>query len=273
GARPAARPGLPPPLPALPPPGPSWPLRYELRRWMGVGTSWWAMALALLAGLGSAVALAWAGSHPAERVLSGWVEPLPLPPAAIAAGLLGALAFGQEFRYPALAHASRQVPRRLSLLAGKLLVSCAATLLLCGAAVAVNAIALTLLLGTRGPTPDAWAGAFHGIAALSVGCAWAGLLAAGVFRSALVGLAAVVAVPLALAPGLRALLNSPLGQDLHGLPERLTALTTLPVLSALDRWLTASVRLAAQPVGWALALSLAVLLCGYTLVSLRGGRR
>ncbi|WP_345025782.1 hypothetical protein, partial [Streptomyces sedi] len=273
GGRVTVRPGLPPALPALPPPGPGWPLRYELRRWSGTGTAWWVMALALFAGLVVAVALAWTGSPPPERLLSGWAEPLPLPPAAAAAGVLGALAFGQEFRFPALAHSSRQVPRRLSLLAGKLAVCGVAALLLCAAAIAVNSAALTLLLGTRGPTPESWPSAFESTAALSVGCAWAGLLAAGVFRSALVGVGAVAAVPLALAPALRMVPDSPIGRELEGLPERLTALTTLPFASLLDRWLTASVRLAAQPLGWALALALAALLCGYALVGLRRVRR
>ncbi|SOD64191.1 ABC-type multidrug transport system, ATPase component [Streptomyces zhaozhouensis] len=273
GGRVTVRPGLPPALPALPPPGPSWPLRYELRRWSGTGTAWWLMALALLAGLAVAVGLAWTGSSSPERLLSGWAEPLPLPPVAAAAGVLGALAFGQEFRFPALAPSSRQVPRRLSLLGGKLAVCGAAALLLCGAAIAVNSAALTLLLGTRSPTPESWPSAFESVAALSVGCAWAGLLAAGVFRSAVVGVGAVAAVPLALAPALRMVPDSPLGRELDGLPERLTALTTLPFASLLDRWLTASVRLAAQPVGWALALALAVLLCGYALAGLRRVRR
>jgi hypothetical protein len=46
------------------------------------------------------------GSQPAERALAGWSPPLPLPAAAVAAGLLGARAFGREFRYPALTPAS-----------------------------------------------------------------------------------------------------------------------------------------------------------------------
>jgi hypothetical protein len=193
---------------------------------------------------------------------------------AIAAGILGALAFGQEFRYPALAPARVPVPRRLSLLTGKLLVSAAAALLLCCATVALNSAVLSLLFdGARSAGGAAWGTALHSIAALSVGCAWAGLLAAGLFRSTLVGLAAVAAVPLALAPALRALLDGPAASSLDGLPGRLPSLTALPFPSGVDRWVSASVQLASQPVGWALALSLTVLLCGYALVSLRGGLR
>ncbi|MGK5531189.1 ABC transporter ATP-binding protein [Streptomyces sp. URMC 129] len=276
--RPAPRPGprpavLPPRLPAVPPPGPSWPVRYEVRRWAGVDTGWWLMGATLLAALVSGLVLASAGTRSAERVLTGWAQPLPLPPAAITAGALGALAFGQEFRYPALAPARVPVPRRLSLLAGKLVVSAGAALLLCCACVTLNSTTLTLLFGQDIPIDGPWQRVLLTTAALSVACAWAGLLAAGVFRSTVLGLAAVVAVPLGLAPALRALPVGPAGRSLDGLPGRLHALTTLPFPSGVDRWLTATVRLASQPIGWALGLSLTALLCGYALVSLRNGPR
>ncbi|MGP3968827.1 ATP-binding cassette domain-containing protein [Streptomyces sp. 6N223] len=275
-ARPRPREGvaaLPPRLPPLPPPAPSWPIRYELRRWTGVCTVWWLKAAALLGGMVVGIILAASDSQPVARVLTGWWQPLPLPPVAVVAGTLGALSFGQEFRYPALAPARVPVPRRLSLLAGKLVVSAAAALLLCCATVALNAAVLPVLFGEERLAGGSWGTALHSIAALSVGCAWAGLLAAGLFRSALVGLAAVAAVPLALAPALRALLEAPAGRSLDGLPGRLPSLTTLPIPSGVDRWVSASVQLASQPVGWALALSLAVLLGGYALLSLRGGLR
>jgi ABC-type multidrug transport system ATPase subunit len=264
---------LPPRLPAQPPPAPSWPLRYELRRWTGVHTVWWLKAAALLGGMVVGAALAASGSQPAARVLTGWWQPLPLPPVAVVAGTLGALSFGQEFRYPALAPARVPVPRRLSLLAGKLLVCAVVALLLCCATVALNGAVVPVVFGEERLAGGSWGMALHSVAALTVGCAWAGLLAAGLFRSALVGLAAVAAVPLVLAPALRALLEGPVGRSLDGLPGRLPSLTTLPIPSGVDRWVSASVRLASQPVGWALALSLAVLLGGYAVVSLRGNLR
>ncbi|MFI7275793.1 ATP-binding cassette domain-containing protein [Streptomyces sp. NPDC049879] len=264
------------PLPrllTLSPPGPTWPLRYELRRWAGLHSGWWIMATALVAGLVTALCLAVSGTQPVERALTGWAEPLPLPPVAMAAGLLGALAFGQEFRYPALAPATVPVARRLSLLTGKLAVAGCAALLLCCAAVAANSATLHLALAHRAPGAEAWTAAVESIALLTVGCAWAGVLAAGIFRSTLAGLAAVAAVPLAAAPGLRALLDSPAGASLSGLPGRFQALTTLPFPSGVDRWLSASAHLASQPIGWALALSLTVMLGGYALISLRNSLR
>ncbi|WP_129842835.1 ATP-binding cassette domain-containing protein [Streptomyces sp. RFCAC02] len=266
-------PALPPRLSTLPTAGPTWPLRYELRRWTGVRTGWVLMVTALVAGLGTALWLQSAGVRPLERALTGWAEPLPLPPVAMAAGLLGALAFGQEFRYPALAPARVPVARRLSLLTGKLIVSSAAALALCCGTIVLNSAALHLFLPQRTPGVDAWDTAFQGIAVLTVGCAWAGVLAAGIFRSTLVGLAAVAAVPLGAAPALRAFLDSPAGASLDGLPGRFQALTTLPFPFGVDRWLSASAHLAPQPVGWALALSLTVLLGGYALISLRNGLR
>ncbi|ONK10753.1 ATP-binding cassette domain-containing protein [Streptomyces sp. MP131-18] len=265
---------LPPRLPALPPPGPSWPVRYELRRWAGVPTGWWLKVLTLLAGLVTALALASSGApRSAERVLTGWADPLPLPPVAIAAGVLGAMAFGHEFRYPALTPARVAVPRRLSLLLGKLTVSGALAVLLACATVAINSTSFTLVFGEDVAFDGSWQVALIGAVALSVGCAWAGLLAAGIFRSTLVGFAAVAAVPLVLTPVLRTVLDGPAGQSLDGLPGRMHALTTLPFPSGVDHWLSATAHLASQPIGWALALSLPVLLGGYALVSLRSGLR
>ncbi len=264
---------LPPRLPALPPPGPSWPLRYELRRWSGLRSTWWVQAIALVAGVVAAALLAALDSQPAERVLTGWPRYLPLPPVALAAGMLGALSFGQEFRYPALAPDRVAVPRRLSLLGGKVLVSGMAALALCCAAVALNSATLSLLFGPAQQAGASWGSALQAVAALSVGCAWAGLLAAGLFGSTLAGLAAVAAMPLVLAPVLRWLIDGPIGRAFDALPGRLPAPTELPFPSGVDRWVSASVQLASQPVGWALVLSLGVLLCGYALVSLRGGLR
>ncbi|MDT0305634.1 ATP-binding cassette domain-containing protein [Streptomyces sp. DSM 44917] len=270
----AGRPArLPPRLPALPPPGPAWPVRYELRRWAGVATGWVVMGAALLAGLVASLLLASGGPAPAERVLAGWAAPLPLPPAALAAGVLGALSFGHEFRYPALAPTRVPVPRRISLLAGKLVVATCAATLLCLTSVAVNSTSFTLLFGQSVPVEGSWEWALACTTGLSAGCAWAGLLAAGLFRSALAGLAAVALLPLAVAPALRAVLAGPAGRSLDGLPGRLHALTQLPFPSGVDRWLSASVRLASQPIGWALLLSLTVMAGAYALVSLRNGPR
>ncbi|KNB51319.1 ATP-binding cassette domain-containing protein [Streptomyces caatingaensis] len=259
--------------PPLPAPGPVWPLRYELRRATGVRTGWLVAATALLLSLAASVLLARAGA-PDLSLLAGWPAPLPLPPAALGAGVLGALAFGQEFRYPALAPDVGSVPRRLALLGGKLAVTALAALLLAFASVALDAGAVRLLFGgTVTVLPDAWGTALVGWAALTLGCAWAGLLAAGLFRSTLLGVAAVLVVPALVVPMVSAVLARPAARSLAGLPERLRSTALLQWPDGIDEGLSTALRVIAQPVGWALVLSLTGLLTAYVLTLLRGRPR
>lgn len=298
--------GLPPRLYTVAHPGPAAPIRYELRRLFGIRTTWIVIAATVLIALALAVGIAMAGGTadgsttpsgqslaPALRLLTGWPagSAFPLPPAALAAGLLGALAFGQEFRYPVLAPAQASVPRRLGMLCAKLFVSAVLAFALCALTALVNAMVLTLLLGTDtldvgaavtgNSTSAAPASGYPGelrlqaasVPMLAIGCAWAGLLAAGVFRSTLVGTAAVVAIPVLVAPAVRSFLGGPAGESLEGLPERLRAMRIVLWPAGADGWLPVVARLAVQPVGRALALSLTVLLCAYLFTSLRGRTR
>ncbi|MEU1818554.1 ATP-binding cassette domain-containing protein [Streptomyces roseifaciens] len=260
--------------PRLPAPDPAWPLRYELRRATGVRTGWIVAAVALAASLLVSVLLARAGSAPAPRVLTGWPALLPLPPAVFGAGLIGAMAFGQEFRYPALAPDQGTVPRRLGLLAAKLAVSAVAAVLLALASLFLDAGVLGLLFGDEVVSlPRDWAVLLAGWAALTLGCAWAGLLAAGLFRSAALGLVAVLAVPTLVVPVLGSVLAEPAARSLVGLPERLRAAAVVQWPSGMDRGVSAALRLVSQPVGWALALSLTALLGAYVLAVFRGRPR
>ncbi|MBP2405581.1 putative ABC transporter ATP-binding protein YxlF [Streptomyces netropsis] len=260
--------------PRLPAPGPVWPLLYELRRATGVRTGWITGAVSLAASLVTSVLLARTSGTPALRLLTGWPALLPLPPAAFGAGLLGALAFGQEFRYPALAPDQGTVPRRLGLLAAKLAVTAMAALLLAFASLGLDAAALRLLFGDPAVVlPDDWALTLVGWAGLTLGCAWAGLLAAGVFRSTALGLVAVLAVPTLVMPVLGGVLTHPTARSLIGLPGRLRATALVQWPSGVDQALSAALRLMSQPVGWALALSFAVLLGAYVLTVFRGRPR
>ncbi|MEV6776772.1 ATP-binding cassette domain-containing protein [Streptomyces syringium] len=289
GTAPAAEPaaGTGPPLPPvptsrsqarlqprLPAPGPVWPLLYELRRATGVRTGWIIGAVALAASLVASVLLARTSGTSALRLLTGWPTLLPLPPAAFGAGLLGALAYGQEFRYPALAPDQGTVPRRLGLLAAKLAVTATAALLLAFVSLGLDAAVLKLLFGD--PTvvlPADWALTLLGWAGLTLGCAWAGLLAAGVFRSTALGLVAVLAVPTVVMPVLGGVLSHPTARSLIGLPGRLRATALVQWPSGVEQALSAALRLMSQPVGWALALSFAVLLGAYVLTVFRGRPR
>ncbi|MEU4209098.1 ATP-binding cassette domain-containing protein [Streptomyces sp. NPDC026206] len=255
-------------------PGPVWPLRYELRRATGVRTGWTVSAAALAAALVASVLLARTGASPALRLLTGWPAWLPLPPAAFGAGLLGALAFGQEFRYPALAPDQGTVPRRLGLLGAKLAVTAMAALLLALASIALDAAVVRLLFGRSVALfPDGWGTPLAGWAGLTLGCAWAGLLAAGLFRSTALGLVAVLAVPTLVVPVLGGLLSQPAARSLIGLPDRLRAAAVVQWPSGLDQGISAALRLMSQPIGWALALSLTGLLAAYVLTVFRGRPR
>ncbi|MEU6862851.1 ATP-binding cassette domain-containing protein [Streptomyces sp. NPDC046876] len=252
--------------------GPLRPLRYELLRVFGTAAPALTAGLVVAVSVLVALVLARVGQVPRGRVLAAWPDLLPLPPAALGAGLLGALAFGEEYRYPALAAARGTVPRRLGLLAAKLAVAAGLALALGALTVAVDAAALLLVFG-RGPVPlhasAQWISPAVGWAGLLVGCAWAGVLASGAFRSAVAGLAAVLAVPLGVVPLVRKVLEGPSAYPVAGLAARLRRLAWAQWPPEVDHFVAGALRVLAQPVGTALVLSLMVLLCAYGFTGLR----
>ncbi len=262
--------GLPPPITVRPAPRPLRPLRYEIRRATGVGTGFLVAAGVLVVSALTAVLLARVGHTPQPRLLAAWPAESPLPPAALGAGLLGALAFGDEFRHPALAADRGTVPRRLGLLTAKLLVASAGALVLAVLTVGCDAEVLYLVYGPElVEVPADWLPLSAGWLALVTGCAWAGVLAAGVFRSTSAGVAAVVAVPLLVVPLVHKVLDRPSARTPAPFSERLSEGLPLRWPFGGGRHLDSVLRLVAQPVGGALTLSLAVLLCAYLLTSLR----
>ncbi|WP_328836698.1 ATP-binding cassette domain-containing protein [Streptomyces europaeiscabiei] len=263
-------PPLPPPIAVRSAPSPLRPLRYELRRAGGVGTAYVTAAAVLVTSALMAVLLARIGHTPQPRLLAAWPRELPLPPAAIGAGLLGAVAFGDEFRHPALAAYRGTVPRRLGLLLAKLLVAAATALLL---AVLTVGCDLEVLYLVHGPevvsVPADWFPLGASWIGLVVGCAWAGVLAAGVFRSTSAGLAAVVAVPLLVVPLVQKVLEGSTVRSAVGFPMRLRELVLMQWPFGGERYLEAAARAVSQPVGGALLLSLTALLGAYVLTNLR----
>lgn len=250
--------------------GPLRPLRYELLRVFGTATPVLTAAFVVVASVLTALALARAGQTPQNRMLAAWPELLPLPPAALGAGLLGALAFGEEYRYPALAADRGTVPRRMGLLIAKLGVCATLALLLGAFAVAADAAALSLVFGSAPlRTPAEWLSPAASWAGLLVGCAWAGVLASGVFRSATAGLAAVLAVPVGVVPLVREVVEGPSAYPVTGLATRLRGMAWGQWPPEADRVLTGALRVMAQPVATALVLSLMVLLCAYGFTGLR----
>ncbi|MFC3574927.1 ATP-binding cassette domain-containing protein [Streptomyces yaanensis] len=261
---------LPPPISVRPAPGPLRPLRYELRRATGVGTGYLTAAAVLVTSALVSVLLARIGHTPQPRLLAAWPYELPLPPAALGAGLLGAAAFGDEFRHPALAADRGTVPRRLGLLAAKLLVTGAIALAPALLAVGCDLGMLYLFYGGElGSVPADWLPLGASWAGLVVGCAWAGVLAAGIFRSTSAGLAAVLAVPVLVVPLVQKVLGGAPVRTAAGFTARMRELTLLPWLFG-ERYPAAVARVIAQPVGGAMAFSLAALLCAYLLTTLRG---
>ncbi|WP_328447246.1 ABC transporter ATP-binding protein [Streptomyces sp. NBC_00386] len=264
-------------LSALPPPiavrqarSPLRPLRYELRRAAGVSTGYLTAAAVLVTSVLLSVLLARIGHTPQPRLLAAWPRELPLPPAALGAGLLGAVAFGEEFRHPALAADRGTVPRRLGLLTAKLLVASATALMLAFLTVGCDLEMLYLVYGRElTGVPSDWLSLSASWFGLVMGCAWAGVLAAGIFRSTAAGLAAVLAVPVIVVPLVQKVLWGPSVRSAAGFPERLRELVLVQWPFGGERYLAAGVRVLAQPVGGALLLSLTALLCAYLLTTLR----
>ncbi|MFD8724392.1 ATP-binding cassette domain-containing protein [Streptomyces sp. NPDC059629] len=265
---------LPPPISVRSAPSPLRPLRYELRRAAGIGAGFVICGVVLLVSAVTAVLLARLGHTPQARLFAAWPRELPLPPAALGAGLLGALAFGDEFRHPALAADRGTVPRRLGLLTAKLLVSGATAVLLSFLTMGCDAEVLYLVYGRElAQVPADWLSLTAGWFGLVAGCAWAGVLAAGVFRSTTAGLAAVLAVPVLVVPVVHKALQGPGVRMTAGLPVRLREVFLLRWPFGGERYLVGAVRVLAQPVGGALALSLTALLCAYLFTTLRARGR
>ncbi|MFC9500921.1 ATP-binding cassette domain-containing protein [Streptomyces sp. NPDC056982] len=271
GPAPAPPPSpLPPPITIHPAPSPLRPLRYEVRRATGIATGYLTAAAVLVASAIVAVLLARTGHTSQAHLLAAWPQELPLPPAALGAGLLGAFAFGDEFRHPALAADRGTVPRRLGLLCAKLVVAAAIAVSLAFLVVASDAVLLHLVYGEElTKVPADWLSTSASWLALVVGCAWAGVLAAGVFRSTTAGLAAVLAVPVLVVPLVQKALEGPSVRTAAGLPSRLRDLALVHWPFGAERFLAAGLRMIAQPVGSALMLSLTALLCAYLLTVLR----
>ncbi|MFI8519136.1 ATP-binding cassette domain-containing protein [Streptomyces sp. NPDC085481] len=264
----------PTPTPRSPRRSPLRPLRYELRRLLGVPSTPLVLAGVLLVSVALSVLLARNGRTPLPALLAGWPGISPLPPAALGAGLLGAFSFGEEYRYPALTTGRGAVPRRLGLLLAKLAVAAAVGAALGVLVVAVDLEALRVVYGGELiPVPDNWPTLCASWFGLVIGCSWAGVLGAGVFRAAAPGVAAVLAVPVIFAPPLQRVLVAMPGRSVAGLPARLRAFASVEWSSAVDRWLLGALRVVGQPVGVALALTLTILLCAYVLTGLRGRAR
>ncbi|MFE5657765.1 ATP-binding cassette domain-containing protein [Streptomyces sp. NPDC056517] len=246
------------------------PLRYEIHRLLGVPSTPLVVMAVLLGSVTLALFLGRGGSAALPAVLAGWPALSPLPPAALGAGLLGAFSFGEEYRYPALTTGRGAVPRRPGLLLAKLAVAAAVALVFGAAVVVVDLEVLRFVYGGELiSVPKNWPTLCTSWLGLIVGCAWAGVLGAGVFRAAAAGVAAVLAVPVAFVPLLQKVLTGPSVRSVAGLPSRLREFAGPQWSPAVDRWLAGGLRVLGQPAGVALSLMLTGLLCAYVFTGLR----
>ncbi|RKT10869.1 hypothetical protein BX285_4794 [Streptomyces sp. 1114.5] len=199
-------------------------LAYELRRLRGLRSTWLLIAAVLL---GDAVVAAVLASqapdgplaaHAGVRLLTAAVPLIPLPFAALGAGVLGALSYGHEVRHPGLPASLVSYPRRVRLLLAKLLVVGPVAAGLALATLLLDTVAVHLAL-PGGVTVAAWAEPAALSARVSEALTGAGL-------SGLSDLPGVLA-PLALPAG-------------HGVPAALLAFVLLTVVAAWTGVLTAS---------------------------------
>ncbi|MGW1929013.1 hypothetical protein [Streptomyces sp. NPDC001919] len=246
------------------------PLRYEIHRLLGVPSTPLVLTAVLLVSVTLALLLGRGGRAALPAVLAGWPALSPLPPAALGAGLLGAFSFGEEYRYPALTTGRGAVPRRPGLLLAKLTVAAVVALLLGAAVVVVDLTVLRFVYGGElVAVPGNWPTLSASWLGLMVGCAWAGVLGAGVFRAAAAGVAAVLAVPVAFVPLMQQVLTGPSVRSAAGFPARLREFAGPQWSPAVDRWLAGGLRVLGQPSGVALSLTLTGLLCAYVFTGLR----
>ncbi|MFB7615486.1 hypothetical protein [Kitasatospora sp. NPDC056181] len=199
-------------------------LAYELRRLRGLRSTWLLLATVLLcdavvAAVLAAQAPAGALAGPAGvRLLTATVPLIPLPFAALGAGVLGALSYGHEVRHPGLPASQVSYLRRVRLLLAKLVVIAPVVGLLALATLLVDVVAVHLAL-PAGVAVAAWSDP----AALSDRVSEA-------FDSA--GLTGFADLPGALAPA--ALVAG------HGVPAALLAFVALVVVAGWTGVLTAS---------------------------------
>ncbi|MFI9364163.1 hypothetical protein ACIG5E_24395 [Kitasatospora sp. NPDC053057] len=248
-------------------------LAYELRRLRGLRSTWLLLAAVLLCD--AVVAAVLASQAPAGplttpagvRLLTAAVPLIPLPFAALGAGVLGALSYGHEVRHPGLAASQVAYSRRVRLLLAKLLVVGPVAALLALATLLLDTVAVHLAL-PGGVTVAAWTdpgalsdrvsealgavglsgpadlpGVFaplapvvgHGAPAallafvlLTVVAAWTGVLTASLTRSAAAGVLLLCALPPLLESGVALLLRG------TGRPWPARAAELLPFQSGIE---------------------------------------
>lgn len=192
-------------------------LRFEWVRLRTVRSTYWLLALALLLNALIALAIGLASradqSGPFELdglLLTGATQFVPLPFAAVFAGILGVLAMGHEYRHGTIRPTLTALPSRSVLVAAKVTLVAAI-----GALLAVASIALNWLVGllARGEPPSfTGPGTAPALGGYVIFVALWGVLGVGatlLVRNVIGVIVALLVLPLIVEPLLSALSNVP----------------------------------------------------------------
>lgn len=192
-------------------------LRFEWVRLRTVRSTYWLLALALLLNALIALAIGLATRSAQSRdfesdglLLTGATQFVPLPFAAVLAGLVGILAMGHEYRHDTIRPTLTALPRRSDLVAAKVAVVAAV-----GALLAVASVALNWLVGllARGEPPsltgDGTAAALGGYVIFVALWGALGVAATLLVRNVIGVIVALLVLPLVVEPLLSILSNVP----------------------------------------------------------------
>jgi len=192
-------------------------LRYEITRLRTLRSTWWLLGLSLVITAGIAFTVAWVartndlGVEGLAIALAAGSEFSGIPIPAVFAGLVGAFAFGHEYRYGTIRPVLSAVPGRTKLVAAKLLVTSAWALVLTALNVGVAYLTVALVPGHE--LLD-FAVEWEPVGRVVVGLTvivliWnlVGLSFAGIFRNLPVAIVLLLVIPLVVEGILSGLLN------------------------------------------------------------------
>lgn len=192
-------------------------MRYEITRLRTLRSTWWLLGLSLFLTATIAFIIAWVArtndlmTNGLAIALSGGAEFSGIPIPAVFAGLVGAFAFGHEYRYGTIRAVLSAVPGRSTLILAKLLVTSLWAIVL--AALNVGVAYLTVALVPGHELLDV-AVEWEPVGRVAVGFAvlvvlWnlVGLSFAGLFRNLPVAIVLLLVIPLVVESVLFGLLN------------------------------------------------------------------
>jgi ABC-2 type transport system permease protein len=133
-------------------------------------------------------------------VLTGGGALIPLPLAAVFMAVLSVLAVGHDYRHGLVRPVLAAVPRRSALVAARLYVVAAVSVLVTVASLALNGVAAFLVTGDRPPLNPEVLRALAGYVLLVVLWAWLGAGATWLVRSTAAVLTAMLVIPLVVEP-------------------------------------------------------------------------